>query len=141
VGVNYRDSAIAGFREHGANGPTGLELVFDRRNQTSLTTVAGLYSSLALSTGFGVVIPQVTAEYLHEFENDQKLYRFRFAQDAGATTLTYVLDPPDRDYFNLGAGVVVILRNGLAPFINFRELVGYQHQTNHTVTAGLRFSF
>jgi outer membrane autotransporter protein len=138
VGVNFRDTSIAGFTEHGS---TGTELVFARQNQTSLTSVLGVYSSLAISTGVGVVIPQVTAEYVHEFENDQKAYRFRFAQDAGGTTFRYVLDGPDRDYFNVGAGVVVVLPSGFAPFLNYRELLGYRHQTNHTVTAGVRFAF
>jgi outer membrane autotransporter protein len=115
--------------------------VFNNRNQTSLTTVIGLDSSLAISTGVGIVIPQVTAEWLPEFENDQKSYQFRFDQDANGTALRSVLDPPDRDYFNVGAGVVLVLPNGTSPFINFRELVGYQHQTDHTVTAGVRFSF
>jgi outer membrane autotransporter protein len=138
VGVNYRENTISGFTERGA---TGTELTFLHQNQTSLTTVLGVYSSLAFSTAIGVVIPQVTAEYLHEFENDQKFYKFRFAQDANANTFRYVLDAPDRDYFNVGAGVVLVLPNGLAPFVNYRELLGYQHQTNHTFTAGVRFSF
>src|SRR6185369_5892217 len=84
VGMNYRENTISGFTERGA---TGTELVFLRQNQTSLTSVLGVYSSLAISTGIGVVIPQVTAEYLHEFENDQKAYKFRFAQDGNGTTL------------------------------------------------------
>jgi outer membrane autotransporter protein len=138
VGLNYRENTISGFTERGA---TGTELVFLRQNQTSLTSVLGVYSSLAISTGIGVVIPQVTAEYLHEFENDQKAYKFRFAQDGNGTTLRYVLDAPDRDYFNVGAGVVVVLPSGFAPFLNYRELLGYRHQTNHTVTAGVRFAF
>jgi outer membrane autotransporter protein len=141
VGVNYRENTISAFTERGASGPTGLELAFLRQNQTSLTSVLGLYSSVAISTGFGVVIPQVTAEYLHEFENDQKSLGFRFAQDTNGVIFRYQLDPPDRDYFNVGAGVALVLPNGLAPFANYRELLGYQHQKNHTVTAGVRFSF
>jgi outer membrane autotransporter protein len=138
VGVNYRETTINGFTERGA---TGTELVFLRQHHTSLTSVLGLYSSLAISTGVGVVIPQVTGEYLHEFENDHKSFGFRFAQDARGVVLRYKLDPPDRDYFNVGAGVALVLPNGLAPFANFRELLGYKHQTNHTVTAGVRFAF
>jgi len=141
VGLNYRDTSIAGFTEHSAGTPTGLELDFLRQNQTSLTTVLGVFSSLAISTGFGVVVPQVTAEYVHEFEDDQKSHGFRFVQDAGATIFRFRTDPPDRDYFNVGAGVSVVLANGLVPFVNYRELLGYRHQTNHAVTAGLRFSF
>jgi outer membrane autotransporter protein len=141
VGVNYRENTISAFTERGNRGATGAELAFLRQNQTSLTSVLGLYSSVAISTGFGVVIPQVTAEYLHEFENDQKSYGFRFAQDANGVIFRYQLDPPDRDYFNVGAGVALVLPNGLAPFANYRELLGYQHQKNHTVTAGIRFSF
>src|SRR5262249_52453685 len=78
VGLNYRETTVDGFTERGA---TGLELTFSRYSQTSLTTVAGLYSSVAFSTGFGVVVPQIMAEYVHEFEDDQKFHEYRFVQD------------------------------------------------------------
>ena len=50
-------------------------------------------------------------------------------------------DPPDRDYFNLGVGVSMVLANGFQPFLNFRQLVGYEDRSSFAVTLGLRVPF
>ena len=153
AGVNYRHLTIHPFAEKGRDataclnatcvsvGTTGLELAYERQEETSLTTQAGVFASLALSTGFGVIVPQVTAEYVHEFEDDQRTIRFRFVDDFARTPLKFNNDPPDRNYFNVGAGVVAVLRNGIAPFLNYRTLVGYSDQSSHVVTAGVRIPF
>jgi outer membrane lipase/esterase len=138
VGVNYRYDEMDSFHE---SGNTGLELAYDRQHQDSLTTVAGLFGSMAISTGIGVFVPQVTADYVHEFLNDQRDVRFRLLQDLLNRKFTFQTDPPDRDYVIVGVGTVLVLPGGLAPFINYRELLGYKDRTSHTVTAGLRFSF
>jgi outer membrane autotransporter protein len=138
VGVNYRETTIEGYRE---SGHTGLELSYDNQNIQSLTTTVGLFGSVALSTGFGVIVPQATVEYIHEFLDDQRSVGFRLVQDLGQRRFLYQTDPPDRDYVNLGAGVSMVLPNGLQPFLNFRELLGYNDRNSHTVTLGLRVPF
>ena len=142
LGVNYRETTVQGFTERPERGgPTGAELRFEHQNQTSLTSVVGLFTSYAISTGFGVLVPQIMGEYIHEFELDRKHWKFTFAQDFARTPLTFVTDQPDRDYFMVGAGLVMVLPNGLTPYANYRELLGYAHQTNRVVTLGLRFAF
>jgi len=138
VGVNYREMTIERYRE---SGRTGLELSYDNQNIQSLTTTVGVFGSVALSTGFGVIVPQATAEYVHEFLDDQRSVGFRLVQDLGQRRLLFQTDPPDRDYFNLGVGVSMVLPNGLQPFLNFRELLGYNDRHSHTVTLGLRVAF
>jgi outer membrane lipase/esterase len=138
VGVNYRETTVEGYRE---SGRTGLELSYDNQNIQSLTTIVGLFGSLALSTGFGVIVPQATAEYVHEFLDDQRSVGFRLVQDLGQRRFLYQTEPPDRDYVNLGVGVSMVLPNGLQPFLNFRELLGYNDRHSHTVTLGLRVPF
>jgi outer membrane autotransporter protein len=138
VGVLYRETTIDGFRE---SGRTGLELVYDNQNIQSLTTIAGVVGSVAISTGFGVIVPQASAEYVHEFLDDQRSVGFRLAQDPNQRRFLFQTDPPDRDYFNLGVGVSMVLANGFQPFLNYRELVGYDDRNSHSVTLGLRVPF
>src|SRR5690348_18223345 len=52
------------------SGNTGLELAYDRQHQDSLTTVAGLFGSMAISTGIGVFVPQVTADRSEEHTSE-----------------------------------------------------------------------
>jgi outer membrane autotransporter protein len=138
AGVLYRETTIDSFRE---SGRTGLELAYDNQNIQSLITTVGVYGSVAISTGFGVVVPQAIAEYVHEFLDDQRSVGFRLVQEPFQARFLYQTDPPDRDYFNLGVGVAMVLPNGLQPYLNFRELVGYDDRSSHTVTLGLRVPF
>jgi outer membrane autotransporter protein len=100
-----------------------------------------VYGSIAISTGFGVLVPQTTLEYIHEFLDPQRKITFRFIDDLNRTPFRFENDRPDRDYFNLGAGIVLVLARGFSPFLNYRALVGYNDQRSHTVTAGLRVEF
>jgi outer membrane autotransporter protein len=138
AGVLYRETTIDGFRE---SGRTGLELIYDNQNIQSLITTVGLYGSVALSTRLGVIVPQASAEYVHEFLDDQRSVGFRLVQDPARARFLFQTDPPDRDYFNLGAGVAMVLPNGMQPFLNYRELLGYDDRSSHTVTVGLRVPF
>ncbi len=152
LGVNYRYTTIDSFAEEGkravicnptcrSTSGTGLELDYDRQDESSLTTVAGLFVSVSFSTPFGVVVPQATFEYVHEFADNQRAIHFNFVEDLAQKKFRFQNDPPDRDYFNAGAGVVFVLPGGFSPFVNYRALLGYKDQSSHTVTAGLRFAF
>jgi outer membrane autotransporter protein len=138
VGVLYRETTVDGFRE---SGHTGLELEYDNQNVQSLTTTAGVFGSVAISTGVGVIVPQASVEYVHEFLDDQRSVGFRLVQDPTPRKFLFQTDQPDRDYFNLGVGVSMVLPQGWQPFLNFRELVGYRDRSSHTVTLGLRVPF
>lgn len=138
LGMAYKYTSIGRYRERGT---TQQELVYNSQNEHSLTSALGVQASMALSTGFGVFIPQLTAEYAHEFLDNQRHIGFRLANDPAATHFRFENDRPDRNYFNLGGGVVLQLARGIAPFINYRALVGYRDQSSHRVTAGVRLEF
>jgi outer membrane autotransporter protein len=138
LGLNYKRTDIDRYRERGT---TNQELVYDNQNEDSLTSGLGVYGSIAISTGFGVLIPQAAAEYVHEFLDSQQKIGFRLANDPAGNHFQFQNDPPDRNYFNLGAGVVLQLARGIAPFLNYRALVGYRDQSSHRVTAGVRVEF
>ena len=134
-GLHYNLTKIDGYPER---GNTGLELVYDDQTEKSLTSVLGMYGSMAISTGFGVLTPQTTLEYVHEIEDDQRVIGFHFADDLSRTGFRFQNDSPDRNYFNIGAGIVMVLPNGFSPFVNYRALVGYQDRSRYGVAAGLR---
>ena len=141
LGLHYKRTNIDGYRERGSTGLTGLELVYDSQSENSLTSVLGFYGSVAISTGFGVLVPQTTVEYVHEFQDPQRRIRFGLAGDPTVGKFSFQNDPPDRNYFNLGVGIAAVLPHGFSPFVNYRALVGYKDQSSHAVTAGLRVKF
>ena len=138
LAVNYVRTEVGEFRE---SGNSGLELAFDSQTFDSLTASVGGHASTAISTSFGVLLPQISAEYIHEFANDQQTLTARFVQGLNAGRLRFVNDSPDRDYFGVGVGMVMVLPNGFSPYMNYRALLGDSIKTTQTATAGLRVKF
>jgi len=131
AGIHYLRTELSDFTESG----TAMALHYEDQVEDSLTTTVGFQGSVALSTSFGVVVPQVNAEYVHEFLNDRRTVH---ATDSLGTPFTFDTDPPDRNYFNVGGGVVFVLPDGISPFLNYTAEVANRFEEVHTVTAGVR---
>jgi outer membrane autotransporter protein len=138
LGFLYRESTMNNFTE---SGHTGLELSYGDQFIKSLTLRPGVYGSYAFSTSWGVIIPQMTLEYVHEFFDDQRNVQFSFAQDPQNRKFLFQTTPPDRDYMNLGLGVSMVLPQGVQPFLDFRDMLAYQDRSTYTVTLGVRVPF
>ena len=75
-----------------------------------LTTVLGGRASYAISTGLGVLLPQVRIEWEHEFKNDSRLLTARFVNDPLLQPIPFTTDNPDRNYANLGVSLSATFR-------------------------------
>jgi uncharacterized protein YhjY with autotransporter beta-barrel domain len=133
LGLHYKRAELNGFTETG----TAPFTTYHDQVRDSLTGTIGFQASYAISTSFGVIVPSVNAEYVREFLDDRETYT---ATDAGGT-FDYAGDQPDRNHFNVGGGVVLLLPDGVFPFINYEaELANYLEET-HTITAGVRLEY
>jgi len=153
VGLDWRRTEFDSFKEKGrqtrgelvvdvpVEGSTGLELRFDDDDQTSLQSRIGVQTSMALRTRFGMVVPQASFDWMHEFDNDQRNVTVSFAEDLRAKQFTYETDNPDRDWFEINAGVVTALPIGLQVFCNYRTIVGHSFLDSHAGMIGLRYTF
>ncbi len=126
------------FDDYTETGDTGLELVFDDTDETSLQSRLGLAASIALGTGFGVLIPQVSADWVHEFANDQRTEAFSFADDAAGIAFAYQDEDPDRDFFEYAVGLSAVLPNGWLPYAQFRAIAGHEYLDSYVGVVGLR---
>ena len=86
-------------------------------------------------------MPQVNAEWVHEYFDNQRVIYFHFREDLGQTKLRFQTDAPTRNYGNVGTGVVLVLPKGMQLFLSFRALVGYSDRQAYTANGGLRISF
>ena len=135
--MNYSNTHIGDYQEQGG---TGLELKYGDQYVNSVQSVLGMQGTAVVSTGFGVLVPQVNADYIHEFANSQRFINVQLAEDQRANPFQFRFqtDTPVRNYFNLGTGLVAVLPNGLQPFVNFRAMVGNNQFNNYAGTFGLR---
>lgn len=137
LGLNYANTHIHDYTEQGS---TGVELKLNDQWVNSLQSTVGVQAQAAISTSFGVLVPQVNADYIHEFANSQRFLTARFAYDVRATPtlFTFQNEVPVRNYFNVGGGLQAVLPNGLQPFVNFRAMVGNNQFDNYAGTFGVR---
>lgn len=138
VRFNYFHGQIDRYSEQGAQG---LNLTVDKQNFESLQSNVGGQVSYAFSQSFGVITPQISFSYNHEFLNNSRNINAQYSADPYGNKLSAVTNSPDRDFFILGAGVSSVLRGGVQLFFNYQALLGYDRVTSHGFTGGVRLEF
>jgi uncharacterized protein YhjY with autotransporter beta-barrel domain len=135
--VRYRHVGMDGYTEQ---GHSGLELRFQEDKLTSVQSSIGAQASFAINTSWGVLVPQISGDWTHEYDNGQRSIFVQFAQDNRPipTTFGFQTDKPDRDFFHLGTGLVAVLPNGWQAFANFETLLGHAYFDNYIGTVGVR---
>lgn len=140
----YADVDIDGFTERmsqTAAAGGGLALDIDSQHFDSMTLTAGATVSSEWQTAFGKIYPQATAEYVHEFKNDNDPSTGRFVNDSSRTTIVLLTDSPDRNYFNLGAGLIASFADNVTGFVRYQALLGYEDLDVQAVEIGIRANF
>ncbi len=138
LGLDWIYNRFDGYSEQ---GDTGLELVFEETDEFSLQGRLGLMGSMAVSTGFGVLLPQVNVDWVHEFENDQRIENFSFVDDDAKVKFQYEDEKPDRDFFEVSAGVSAVLPNGWQTLAQYRTILGHDYIDSHVGSLGVRVEF
>jgi len=138
VRVNYFHGQIDSYSEQGASG---LNLAVDKQNFESLQSSLGGQISYAFSQSFGVITPQASFAWNHEFMNDSRNITARYSADPNFISFNAVTNSPDRDFVILGAGVSSVLQGGVQLLFNYQTLLGYDRVTSHGFTGGVRFEF
>jgi outer membrane autotransporter protein len=119
----------------------GLVVSVDGREITSLQGVVGGKVSWTHSVSWGVLIPHVQGEWLHEFRDDPVQVVSFFANDPTRTPIVIPGERVDPDYFNLGFGLSAILPNGKSGFIYYEHRAGERRLTQDSIALGLRLEF
>lgn len=125
------------------DGDTGLELKVGGNNRTSLKSRLGVFASIAFSTDIGVIVPQFSGFWVHEYLDDQRNIDARFAQDnrPNPAEFKFKRENPERDWGELSVGVATLLPNGWQPFANVSAYVGNDRYDSYAGTLGLRADF
>lgn len=140
IEVNYRRLNMNGYSE---KGNSGLELRYLDDGVGSLQTAVGLQASAAFSTSFGALIPQISGDWTHEFDLNQRSVSVQFAQDFRPvpTTFSYQTEKPDRDFFHVGGGIVAVLPRDLQAYANFEALLSHRYLNDYVGSIGVRLGF
>lgn len=138
--IAYFESEIDGYDEKGAQG---LNLRVGEHKTDSLETVLGLQVNHAFSQSFGVLVPHVKAEWHHEYKNSQRSFDIRYVNDPRNNVNVYrsVTGNPDRNFFNVSAGLSAQLKHGFQAFFDYETILGLNNIDAHKFSAGIRMEF
>ena len=163
IGVTYDRVNIDRFAEvdsgnQNVSSPVGaMQLAFDEQEIDSLRATIGIQFSDNINTSFGSVRPTFSFDWYHEFEDDPRVIKVKYAledelagQGQGAFTTGFddcvscfslISEAPDSDFFVVGAGIAATYRSGFQAFLMFEGLLDYENLDAYSVTLGLRGQF
>jgi outer membrane autotransporter protein len=115
LGFAYGYSQVDSFKE---KGKTGAELRYSGLDQTSVQTSLGAAATVAIPIPNGVLLPQASVVWVHEYANDARHIDARFVEAPGSPKFTFQREPPARDWANIALGISASLVNGMQPFLS-----------------------
>lgn len=146
-GYRYLDVEIDGYTEEDLNGGS-LALTFGSQDIESRQWILGGTVRHAVSTGAGVLVPYLTAEWHHETSNDARAVDARYALalgdvngDGESNNFALPTDDPDENYFDVSLGVSGQLPNNIVLFFEYNALVGLEDTSANLLTLGIRGTF
>ena len=101
----------------------------------------GAAATVAIAIPNGVLLPQASVAWVHEYANDARNIDARFVEAPGSPKFTFQRERPARDWANIAVGASASFTNGLQPFVQFVTVQGNENYVSYGGTAGLRFSF
>ncbi|MEQ1638505.1 MAG: autotransporter outer membrane beta-barrel domain-containing protein [Methylococcales bacterium] len=139
VRFDYIELNIDGYQEQGQGQNTGLELQYKSQVARSITSTAGVALAYAFSTPWGVLTPEVSFDWQHEFLNDATKI---FGNLANVNNVLVARsNAPDRDYFNLSGSIVGTFAEGRSVFLSYESRLGQSTISSHLVQLGFRIPF
>lgn len=119
----------------------GLALRIDSRDVTGLSTTLGGKASYAWSVNWGVLVPQLEVEWLHDFRSDAEAFRGFFVDDPTGTPILVLGDDLDSDYFRVGLGMSMVLTQGRSGFVTYERILARSGISQEMLTLGFRMEF
>lgn len=134
LGLSAVTSAYGSYTE---SGNSGLELKFHNDKRKSLLSTLGLQATRTISTGVGVVTPQFDLNWKHKFADKSRQVEVSFVDDTRSKIFRYDTQAADRDFIELGGGVVIVFINGVQSFVRLQTSLGQRYTQSTIATLGL----
>ncbi|MDH5693750.1 MAG: autotransporter domain-containing protein, partial [Gammaproteobacteria bacterium] len=97
--------------------------------------------SKALSFRWGVMVPQISGSYEHEFQADVGTVQGSFVNDRFNTSFAFETEEIDNNYFRVGVGSTFVLPKGRTGFVQYERTVFRYRYNDYRIAVGGRLEF
>jgi outer membrane autotransporter protein len=118
-----------------------LELRYNGLDQSSVQTSLGLLASVSIDRSWGVIVPQASVAWGHEYLDGGRNVEARYTDAEPSPQFTFKRDQVARDWALVGIGATALLEGGFQPFVGFSTMLGNENFTTYGGFIGLRKAF
>lgn len=137
VAADYLENKVSGYTEQGESG-LAMTLGDQSMRQARLST--GVQATYAISRNWGVLIPTAKLTVLSDVGSDYDPVAVRFAYDPDPDNSFLIEnDGGGQTYSEISIGASAVFKRGLSVFLQYQQLVGYEHLSLYQVQAGIRY--
>ncbi|MDH3326616.1 MAG: autotransporter outer membrane beta-barrel domain-containing protein [Gammaproteobacteria bacterium] len=142
ISLNQTYSSIKSFSEKGCNNNlVAYSLVVDEINITSNILSIGGQWSQPISASFGVLIPQLSFNWIKELEGSSDTISAYFSNDPNKTTMAFESGNKDTVYLNSRFSITMVLPRGLSGFFLYETQQLMDDYQQNTISLGVRKEF
>lgn len=139
VGVDVRQWEMNSYQE---SSNTGLELSYNSQYQTSIQSTLGLAASSAHRLKYGVLIPQLSASWVHEYANSSRTINSHFVQATNsAPNFQFQTENPAQDWAVINLGASLVMQRDVQVFANFLTVQGNRNFESYGGNLGVKLGW
>lgn len=119
----------------------GYNLRVEGQSVDTLLGKFGAQGSKAFSFKWGVLIPQINVDYIHEFIDDGEDINATFVSDPFNTQFVFTTEKRDTSYFTTAIGVVTLLPGGFTAYMQYETYLQMENYKQSVWSLGARMEF
>jgi outer membrane autotransporter protein len=135
----YQHTGVKAFSEEGA---LGADLQYGSSSVNTVLSFLGADAQYMISTPFGPLYPIARFHWAHQYSPGNTAVSVAYSNDPSLLS-SFILPgtSTSRNYFDLGVGVTLPFAGTHSAFINYDSILGINHTTYNSFTAGIRLNF
>lgn len=136
--LNFTRTSIDAFTETNAGA---YNISVGEQTIQSIQLDMGAEWRQAISTSYGVVIPQISLSWTKEFGDKSDAINARYETDPTNSTLSFETGNSDLSYVNLVLGASMVMPRGLSAFIQYESQQFVDDYQQYMLSIGVRKEF
>jgi outer membrane autotransporter protein len=135
----YQHTGVKAFSEEGA---LGADLQYGSSSVNTVLSFLGAEAQYTVNTSFGAVYPIARFHWAHQYSPGNTAVSVAYSNDPSLLS-SFILPgtSTSRNYFDLGVGITLPFSGTHLAFINYDSILGLNHTTYNSFTAGIRLNF